>query len=339
MEELEAFIESNPDPRELKRALAVMMTLQGYHHKEIMKLLQVSSGFISKWKQNFIIDGLIGLRLGYKGARGYLSKEERQEIIKWLESKSTWNLEELEYHLASEYDVTFLAKASYYALFHEAGISWKKSQKKNPQKDPEAVANKKKEIEEYLAENRTKIETGDLLIYFLDECHLTWGDICGYVWGKTDRRIEIPIKNEKQRQTYYGAMNYQTGEVIIKGYPKGDTENTIKFVEYLIEENKGKQMAIIWDGATYHYSQEFREYLETINQEKNEEEWLVKCIRLAPNAPEQNPIEDVWLQGKEMLRKYWHLCKNFKLVKWLFEWTIIQDLFCFPKLSMYGSFS
>ena len=72
---------------------------------------------------------------------------------------------------------------------------------------------------------------------------------------------------------------------------------------------------------------------------KTEEEWLIRCIRLAPNAPEQNPIEDVWLQGKEMVRKYWNLCHNFKIVKWVFSWTINQGLFDFPKLSMYGSFS
>ena len=51
MEELDAFIESNPDPRELKRALAVSMTMKGYKHREIIDILQVSSGFISKWKQ------------------------------------------------------------------------------------------------------------------------------------------------------------------------------------------------------------------------------------------------------------------------------------------------
>ena len=105
------------------------------------------------------------------------------------------------------------------------------------------------------------------------------------------------------------------------------------------EENKQARIVIIWDGAKYHQSKEFREYLEEINSQKSEKEWLIKCIRLAPNAPEQNPIEDVWLQAKEMVRKYWHLCQNFQRVKWLFKWTIIEDFFCFPKLSMYGSFS
>jgi len=47
MEELNTFIESNRDPRQLKRALAVRMSLQGYPHREIMPILQVSSGFIS----------------------------------------------------------------------------------------------------------------------------------------------------------------------------------------------------------------------------------------------------------------------------------------------------
>lgn len=183
------------------------------------------------------------------------------------------------------------------------------------------------------------IESEEWLIFFLDECHLIWGDICGYVWGKTEMRVEIPVKNEREKQTYYGAINYRTGKVITKEYPQGNTENTIKFVSELIQENKNKKLVIIWDGASYHRSQEWRDYLEELNRGKTEEEWLIRCIRLAPNAPEQNPIEDVWLQGKEMVRKYWNLCHNFKIVKWVFSWTINQGLFEFPKLSMYGSFS
>ena len=169
-------------------------------------------------------------------------------------------------------------------------------------------------------------------MFFLDECHLIGRDICGYVWGKTDMRIEIPIKNEKEKQTSKGAINYRTGKVTGKEYPQGNTENTINFVEELIKDNQNKQLLIIWDGATYHRSQEWREYLEQINQGKRQEEWLIRCIRLAPNAPEQNPIEDVWLQGKEMVRRSWNLCHNFQIVKWLFSWTINQDLFDFPRV-------
>lgn len=178
-----------------------------------------------------------------------------------------------------------------------------------------------------------------MVVLFLDECHLLWGDICGYVWGKTEIRIEVPIQNEKQRQTYYGALNCRSGQVFLQAYSQGNTANTIKFVEHLRNQYPQAKLVLIWDGVPYHYSQEFRDYLEEVNQGLLEEEWWLKCIRFAPNAPEQNPIEDVWLQAKELLRKCWHLCKSFQVVKWLFEWAIRQDLFDFPKLSMYGMFS
>ncbi len=140
MKELDAFISSNPDPRELKRAIAVSMTLRGYPHREIMKILGISSGFISKWKQAFIINGIEGIKLGYQGSFAYLTSTEKEQVISWLQEKNSWNLNELEYYIAEKFNVTFAAKSSYYDLFHEAGISWKKSQKKNPGKDPEAVA-------------------------------------------------------------------------------------------------------------------------------------------------------------------------------------------------------
>jgi putative transposase len=340
MEELNAFIGSNPDSRELKRALAVRMTLQGYKHQDIQKILQVSSGFISTWKQRFIMNGVPGLKLGYQGSKGYLTPQEKQEILEWIKNQNIWTLNELEYQIAFKFGVTFASKTSYYDLFHEAGVSWKKSQKKNPGKNEEAVADKKKEIEEYLESNREGIESGKIVVLFADECHLMWGDVCGYVWGRTDQRIKIPMTNEKQRQTYYGAINYRTGKVFLKDYPQGNTENSIKFVKNLRREYKeAEKIVIFWDGASYHKSQEFREYLKEVNQDKTEEEWAIKCVRLAPNAPEQNPIEDVWLQGKETLRKYWKFSKNFHVVKWLFEWAITQEAFLFPKLSMYGDFS
>ena len=145
MKELDAFIEFNREPRELKRAIAVRMTLEGYRHQEIKKILQVSTGFISKWKQEFILDGIEGLKLKHKGSRWYLSQTEKQQVLKWLEKKNEWSLNELEYYLAVEFNVTFAAKSSYYDLFHAAGISWKKSQKRNPRKKPEIVAKKKRD--------------------------------------------------------------------------------------------------------------------------------------------------------------------------------------------------
>ena len=142
LEDLNAFIKANPDARELKRAVAVRMFLTGYKHREIGESLGVSSGFISKWTGIYKQLGVPGLKLGYCGSVGYLDPEQRQAVINWLKQKNYWNLAELQTHVEAEYGVVFDSKQSYYTLFEQAGISWKKTQKRNPKTDPALVEKK-----------------------------------------------------------------------------------------------------------------------------------------------------------------------------------------------------
>lgn len=72
--------------------------------------------------------------------------KQRAEVLSWLLSKECWELGELEYKLAFEYDVTYESKRSYYDLFDAAGISWKKTTSLNPKADEEVVAAKKKRL-------------------------------------------------------------------------------------------------------------------------------------------------------------------------------------------------
>ena len=190
---------------------------------------------------------------------------------------------------------------------------------------------------EFLRRNQAEIEAGSLIVFFLDECHLLGNDVCGYVWGKTDIRIEIPIKNIKDRQTYFGALNYQTREFTVREYKAGDSDSTIDFIKYLQNKYQGKRIALIWDGASDHKSDDVKTFLATVNQHCEPENWSITCILFAPNAPQQNPVEDVWLQAKNFVRKYWHLCKSFSVIKWLFKFFTNHQRFDFPKLHQYVS--
>ena len=339
IEQLNQFIQTNPDPRELKRALAVQMVLKGYKHRQIQEILAVSSGFISKWTNKYRQSGVKSLQLGYIGSVGYLDSQQRQEIIEWLEKKTYCHLPEVQIYIEHHYNVRFCSKQSYYNLLSEAKISWKKTQKTNPKEDPNLVAEKKKEITQWLKSHQQEINKGELVVFYQDECHLLWGDICGYIWGKMGERVENPITNEKQKQTYYGAININNQECLVQAYEKGNSENTIEFIKYLCTKNPESRIALIWDGASYHRSEKLKEYLESINEGKSEEKWRVTCIRFAPNCPRQNPMEDIWLEGKKFIREFYHLCKSFKIVKYLFEFVTHEQIFNFPKLFMYGKFS
>ncbi len=142
MEELIEFIQANPDPRELKRALAVQMVMQNYKHSKIRNILGVSVSFISKWKYIFVEQGITGLRLRYKGSKSYLDSAQKQIILSWLQQKNNWHVSELKEYLSDNFDVVFESNQSYYDLLKEANISWKKTQKSNPRKDPDLVAKK-----------------------------------------------------------------------------------------------------------------------------------------------------------------------------------------------------
>lgn len=122
----------------------------------------------------------------------------------------------------------------------------------------------------------------------------------------------------------------KTHELLIQPDRKGESQFTRAFLQYLqgqYSASSGRRtgrmhsplrtaqsrIALIWDGASYHRSREVKSYLDLVNQGLEPKNWKITCIRFAPNAPEQNPIEDVWLSAKRFLREFYSLCSTFAI--------------------------
>jgi putative transposase len=118
--ELDDFIQSTSDAREIKRALVVKWSLSGRYYRQIIKRVNLSLGFISKWNNKFSIGGVKGLRMAYKGKQGSLSKSEKAEIILWLSQREMWDLAELAIYIEDKYEVIYQSPQSYYCLFKSA---------------------------------------------------------------------------------------------------------------------------------------------------------------------------------------------------------------------------
>jgi putative transposase len=131
-----------------------------------MELLNVSLGFISKWRHIYEAQGADGLKLGYEGRASYLTPEETEAVIEWLKKGEVWRLEQLRNHLQQEYGVVYKARRSYYDLLKRARISWKKTQKGNPKKDPLQVAIKQAEIKKNLPPCHNKYKRASSLSFF-----------------------------------------------------------------------------------------------------------------------------------------------------------------------------
>jgi transposase len=339
IQSLKDFINSNPDPRELKRALAVKLALEGWAYRAIQQSLGVSYGFISKWKIRFQAWGITGIKLAYKGRERFLTKEQTEAVIAWLISQEYWDVSELETYLIEQYDVVFQSPQSYYELLNKARISWQKGQQINPRRNPELVKKRTQQIAELLESRRQEIEGGSLVVYLIDECHLLWNDICGYLWNLIKEPRKIPLVNPKERQTYYGALNLIKSEFILEAYQAGNGKWTVDFVKKLLKKNKLAKLLLIWDGAIYHRGQEMQEFLAQQNQGLSPQEWRITCELFAPYAPEENPVEAIWLQLKTLLRRFYRFGKNFNIVKRLFQIFADLKLFNFPNLEKYDAFS
>jgi len=76
IEELRAFIGSERDARQVKKALAVKLIYQDYGYEAITGILEVSLGALSKWRQAYERDGLAGFRPQHKGRQSDLDSRK-----------------------------------------------------------------------------------------------------------------------------------------------------------------------------------------------------------------------------------------------------------------------
>ncbi len=133
-----------------------------------------------------------------------------------------------------------------------------------------------------LVSNRWEIEAGKLRVLLIDECHLMWGDLTGYVWGRTDQEITVPVVNEREKQTYYGAVDYLERKLLLKSYDRGNSKNTIDYLQYLLTNSDNPDVLIFWDGATYHRSKEIQSFLDELNQGLPPEQWKIPQRSFCP---------------------------------------------------------
>lgn len=185
-------------------------------------------------------------------------------------------------------------------------------------------------------EERLQIIERQTLVFCVDECHLRWGDTLGYVWGPQEERVALPILNERERQTYYGALNLCSGRALVFPAEAGNGQQTVAFLKHFRWRFQGRRVVILWDRASYHRSRELKAYLHQLNGALPEAERRIQLRYFAPNAPEQNPIEDVWLAAKNYLRRLWYRLETFEQVKHHFTCFVDCMTFDFHKMDWYG---
>ena len=145
MSSLEDIIDS-PANLEVKRALAVKMIIFDFKTEDIGALLNVSDSFVSKWKIIYENEGAGALKLNYTGGTGFLTKDQRDEIIFYLSNKPYCSVQELSDYSERHSGVVYQSKQSYDDLLKAGGLSWHQTQALNPKRDDAQVLEKREAI-------------------------------------------------------------------------------------------------------------------------------------------------------------------------------------------------
>lgn len=155
------------------------------------------------------------------------------------------------------------------------------------------------------------------------------------MWGPRGERIEVPVLNDAQRQTYYGALNLLTGRAVTWPTAAANGAETVRFLRWLWWRVQCRPMIIVWDGASYHRSEAVKAFLHRVNGDRSEADRRIQLLQFAPYAPEQNPMEDVWLAAKTAARQEWYRLDTFRQVKQVFTQSIDCTVFKLHKLEWY----
>jgi putative transposase len=146
MQGIDESINEAIDAREVKGAVSVKMSQQGFSAAPICQVLNVSPQYVSKWKGQYEEVGVTALRLGHRGSGGYLKEGERQETLQWIGGHETMSGEAVRDYVEERYGVGYRSKQSYYELLEAGGLSYHRSAKSNPKRDAAQLLMRREEI-------------------------------------------------------------------------------------------------------------------------------------------------------------------------------------------------
>lgn len=163
------------------------------------------------------------------------------------------------------------------------GFSWKKAKKLLNRADPGKRQAFLKRLEQLPAEASRDKAT----LVFVDEAHVHQDVSPGYGWAPGTSRFWVASSSPSlaEKVTFYGTYLYNSGQVRLYDYDKGDTGNTLDFLERVRRDVSGTAIKLIWDGASYHRPKAVYHKAGSLG---------IELVPLPGDSPDFMPVEELW---------------------------------------------
>lgn len=282
--------------RLVKRILAILFIVDGYHKKEIAIKLGLSSESIRLWVIKFAVYGIKGLYSKKSSGRPKkLTKSQRKELAEIIDngpaeagfSANCWRSPMIQNLIYEKYGV-FYSVHYISQLLKNMGFSFQKAKFISDHHDPE----KRKEwIERTWPEILKLAKEKDACILFGDEASFPqWGSL-SYTWARKGKQPVVKTSGNRKGYKVLGLIDYFTGDFFCKGHEgRLNSESYANFLKETLSQTD-KHVILIQDGASYHRSKFMKKFFAN-NSDK------ITVYQLPSYSPDYNPIEKLWKKVK-----------------------------------------
>lgn len=300
VEELAVFTKKTKDIKAFKRAKAIQMLNSQRDIAAIIEYTGYSRSQIFSLRTQYIQKGIKVIETTRKGKpKRLLTKKQLKEIVETVKTKKPkdagfdesfdyWSTGVLGKHIQDTYGVAYKSKTSYYLMFRQAKFTYHKPGRIYQKHDQAKVDQWKKDNKESITKAWHDMDT---VILCEDEMKLSNQTTFQKIWLPANEYPRVEINNKKEGRSIYGFLNVKTGE---EHAFKTSWQNMYITRDQLIKIRKiypKQHILIIWDGPGSHKGREVTRFIE--------EDGNMKVIYFPPYAPEENPQEHVWREGRK----------------------------------------
>ncbi|MBU1684368.1 IS630 family transposase, partial [Patescibacteria group bacterium] len=292
--------DSKSSGREVRRSQAVLLLDQNTDIQTIITLTKYSRRQIFDLRKNYLKKGIKVILDKRKGKpKEILTKKQRDEIMKILTTKSPrdydykcdyWTATILGDLIEREYKVKYKSKTSVYILFKQAKFTFHKPGRVYGKRNEQEVRKWRKETK---IKVKQALQESNTIILMEDEMVLSNQTTFQKIWLLQEEYPKIEITSKKENRSIYGFLNIRNGK---EHAFKKDWQNMYITYDVLKELRKiyqDQKILLIWDKAPWHKGFKAQEFIM--------EDGNIETIDFLRAAPEENPQEHVWKNGRSKI--------------------------------------
>lgn len=287
---------------EVRKAQTILLVNEEVEPSAITAITEYSRRQSFDLRKRYLKQGLTVIEDKRKGKpKEILTKKQRDEVLKVLKTKAPnecsryynsdyWTTSILGEYIKRTYNVWYKSKTSVYVLFRQAKFSYHKPDKTHENRD-------ENEVREWQEKTRPVIEKvwgePNIIVLCEDEIILSNQTTTQKIWLPQGEYPRIEIAKKRENRSIYGFLNVKTGVEHAFKTLKQNMFVTVKVLKKIRKIYPTEKLLILWDGPGWHRGSKVQEF---VKEDKN-----IETIHFPKYAPDQNPQEHVWKNGRDKI--------------------------------------